>query len=106
MLQELVVSTWHPMKVVTVGGEAKEIVNTDDPMIEQMEHWYPDLGVADFILARWRELQIFNPSGSYCVEIPWNLHSERELTPAEVTAIIMRGKSKEKKRKQGSSCRR
>jgi hypothetical protein len=82
MLQELVVSTWHPMKVVTVGGEAKEIVNTDDPMIEQMEHWYPDLGVADFILARWRELQIFNPSGSYCVEIPWNLHSERELTPA------------------------
>ena len=63
-------------------------------------------GVADFILARWRELQIFNPSGGYCVEIPWNLHSERELTPAEVTAIIMRGKPKEKKRKQGSSRRR
>jgi hypothetical protein len=82
-----------------------EVVNTDDPMMQQMEQEYPGLGVADFVLARWQELQIFNSSGGYSVEIPWNLDSERELTPAEVTAIIMRGKTRKKERKQGSGRR-
>eukprot|EP01047_Picozoa_sp_COSAG01_P004859 COSAG01_NODE_162_length_23597_cov_21.924130_2_plen_169_part_00 len=104
-LQELVVSTWHPMKIVTSGEEVTEVVNTDDPMMQQMEREYPGLGVADFVLARWQELQIFNSSGGYSVEIPWNLDSERELTPAEVTAIIMRGKTRKKERKQGSGRR-
>jgi hypothetical protein len=67
-----------------------EVVNTDDPMMQQMEQEYPGLGVADFVLARWQELQIFNPSGGYT---------------AEVTAIVMRGKTKKKKRKQGSDRR-
>eukprot|EP01046_Picozoa_sp_COSAG06_P047101 COSAG06_NODE_6786_length_2783_cov_2.020492_2_plen_289_part_00 len=100
-LQDLVVSTWHPMKVVMVDGEAKEVVNTDDPMMQQMEVAYPGLGVAEFILARWQELQQFNPSGGYSVEIPWNAGLGKELTPAEVTTILMRGKGKRKKQGSG-----
>ena len=50
------------------------------------------LGVGDFIVGVWQELQLFNPSGGYCVSIPWNVGLGRELAPAEVTAILMRGK--------------
>jgi len=34
------------------------------------------------------------------VEIPWNVELGRELTPAEVTAILMQGKGKKKKKKK------
>lgn len=30
------------------------MVNTDDPMMQQMEQAYPGLGVAEFVLARWQ----------------------------------------------------
>ena len=60
-LQELVISDWHPMKVVVSGDVAVEVVNTDDAMMRQIEAAYPGLGVADFILKRWQELQLFNP---------------------------------------------
>ena len=101
-LQELVVSDWHPMKVV-IGedGEPKEEVNTDDTMMQQMEQAYPGLGVAEFVFARWKELQEFNPSGGYTVLIPWNKGRGKELTPAEVTSILMQGKGKRKKHGSG-----
>ena len=105
-LQDLVVSAWHPMKVVVVDGDAKEIVNADDPMMRQMEGKYPGLGVAGFILSRWQELQLFNPSGGYSVEIPWNEALERELTPAELMTIMMQGKGKKKKKKKQAGGRR
>jgi ankyrin repeat protein len=91
-LQDLVVSQWHPMKVVINGGVGVETVNRNDAMMQQMQQAYPDMGVADFVLNVWQELQQFNPSGGYTVEVPWNLESNRELTPAEVTMILMKGK--------------
>jgi hypothetical protein len=102
-LQELVVSDWHPLKVVVTGDEAVEVVNRDDDMMKKMEEVYPGLQVADFILKVWRELQQFNPSGGYTVEIPWSVGLDRELTPAEVTAILRRGKGKRKGKKGRSS---
>lgn len=96
-LQDLVVSEWHPMKVMLVDGEPEEVVNPEDTMMQQMEQAYPGLGVAEFILARWQELQEFNPSGGYTVEIPWNKQLGKELTPAEVTSILIQGKGKRKK---------
>ena len=56
--------------------------------------------MGDFIVGVWQELQLFNPSGGYAVEIPWNVGLGRELTPAEVTAILMQGKGKKKKKKK------
>jgi hypothetical protein len=101
-LQVLITSTWHPMKVVvTAGGEPKSVVNADDPMMLKIEQAYPGMGVADFILARWNDLQTFNPSGGYCVEIPWNVNQERELTPEELMTIMIQGKGKRKKNKRG-----
>ena len=101
-LQELVVSHWHPMKVIVSGDDAVEVVNTSDVKLQQMEQAYPGLGVADFVLGVWQELQDFNPPGGYSVEIPWNAGLDRELTPSEVnvevTAIIMQGKGKGKKK--------
>jgi hypothetical protein len=92
------------MKVVVIDGDTKEVVNADDPMVQRIDREYPGLRVADFVIARWQELQLFNPSGGYSVEIPWNVGLERELTPAEVTTIMMRGKGSRKT--QGGGGRR
>ena len=51
--------------------------------------------MADFVLGVWQELQDFNPSGGYSVEIPWNIGLDRELTPAEVTAILRQEEEEE-----------
>ena len=56
--------------------------------------------MGDFILEVWQELQLFNPSGGSCVSIPWNVGLGRELSPAEVTAILMQGKGKKGKKKK------
>ena len=71
-------------------------MNAEDPKLEQMEAAYPGLGVGAFVLNVWQELQRFNSSGGYTVEIPWHNKEERELTPAEVTDVLMRGKGKGK----------
>ena len=100
-LQDLVISNWHPVRtVVRDGGVAEEVVNKDDPKLQQIERAYPGLGVAEFIVKRWQELQRVNSSGGYTVEIPWHAKLERELTPAEVTTILMRGKGKGRKKKK------
>jgi len=100
-LQDLVVSDWHPMKVVVTNGVAEEVVNDQDPKLAQMEAAYPGQGVATFVLSVWQELQRFNPSGGYTVEIPWHNKEQRELTPAEVTDVLMRGKGKGGKGRRG-----
>jgi len=52
-------------------------------------------------LQRGKELKEYNGSGGYTVEIPWNKGLDRELTPAEVMAILTHGKKKKKNRKGG-----
>ena len=99
-LQELVICNWRPMKVIVSGDDDVEVVNTSDTMLQQMEQAYPGLGVADFVLGVWQELQDFNPSGGYSVEIPWNTGLDRELTPSEAMAITMQGKGKGKGKKK------
>ena len=100
-LQDLVISDWHPMKVVVTDGVGEEVVNDQDPKLAQMEAAYPGQGVGAFVLSVWQELQRFNPSGGYTVEIPWHNKEERELTPAEVTDVLMRGKGKGGKGRRG-----
>ena len=89
------------MKVVVTDGVGEEVVNDQDPKLAQMEAAYPGQGVATFVLSVWQELQRFNPSGGYTVEIPWHNKEERELTPAEVTDVLMRGKGKGGKGRRG-----
>ena len=104
-LQDLIVSDWHPMRVVmgAAGGAPKEVINPEDPKLLQIEKAYPGLGAAEFVLGVWQELQRFNPSGGYTVEIPWHAAQERELTPAEVIEILIRGKGKRKKERGSRS---
>jgi hypothetical protein len=100
-LQDLIVSDWHPIKVIVTDDGPSEVANMDDAMLRRIEEAYPGMEVASYILKVWQELQLFNPSGGYTVEIPWNNHENRELTPAEVTEILMRGKGKKKTNKRG-----
>ena len=90
------------MKVIVSGDDDVEVVSTSDVKLQQMEQAYPGVAVADLVLGVWQELQDFNPPGGYSVEIPWNAGLDRELTPSEVnvevTAIIMQGKGKGKKK--------
>ena len=78
------------MKVVN----GKDAIDTSDIWVQRMEERYPGAGVADFVVGCWQELQEFNASGGYSVQIPWNQKEQRELTAAEVIEIVGKGKGK------------
>ena len=44
--------------------------------------------VAEEVLRCSKELQEWNPSGSYCVTIPWHHGEQRELRPAELLKLV------------------
>ena len=44
--------------------------------------------VAEEVLRCARELNEWNPSGSYCTTIPYNFREKRELTPKELLALV------------------
>ena len=125
------------MRVDVTQGKAIPVINKEDEVLKSIEATYPGLGVGSFIVSVWQELQDYNPSGErhnilgkllqlfsaewmfhvitddhsggYIVEIPWNLELERELTPSEVTAILVRGKGgkdKQRTRRRGNGSNR
>ena len=91
VLQDLVMSDWHPVNIV----DGTEVINPNDFWVGQIEAAYPGAGVAEFVVACWQELQEFNASGGYCVEIPWNAAAGRELTPSEVMQLMISGRQEQ-----------
>ena len=82
--------SWYPVK----NPDSKQAMNPGDGTVLYVEAKYPGAGVAQYVVTCWQELQEFNASGGYSVEIPWHAEENRELTPAEVTSLMMRGKKK------------
>jgi hypothetical protein len=45
--------------------------------------------MAAFVVSTWQELQRYNASGGYTVEVLWNTALDRELTPAEAVGMMV-----------------
>ena len=48
-LQELVISEWHPMRVVVTGDDAVEVINMEDGMLMQIEQAYLGAALASYV---------------------------------------------------------
>jgi len=82
---------FRPVKNVLKPGSTEEMEQVPD---RTNERWLEvkrkhGVDVAEALMVAFQELDEWNPSGRYTTRIPWDAQKKRELTPAEVTAIIM-----------------
>ena len=110
-LQQLVTDvSWHPWRMVQrkthrgegqgeAGVEMLQVPNWEEPKLREIVDKYESSGssggsgskgeqVAEEVLRCSKELQEWNPSGSYCVTIPYHFGEQRELRPAELLKIV------------------
>jgi ankyrin repeat protein len=118
-LQQLVTNvSWHPWRMVPKKGQGRgemevvQVANWDEPQLAAIVRKY-DAGrdsergnatggssgsgstgeqVAEEVLRCSKELGEWNPSGSYCVTIPYHHGQQRELRPDELLKIVARMK--------------
>ncbi|XP_047087581.1 factor of DNA methylation 1-like [Lolium rigidum] len=91
-------ANWHPFKVVTTGGTAKQIINEGDEKLvglkEQLgEEVYKAVTVALL------EINEYNASGSYVVSELWNNKENKKASIGEVVEhILKQWKAQKRKR--------
>ena len=75
---------FHPfVNDLTDPKRPRARVNRKDPRLEHVRQAYGK-AVADDVIRALTELNRWNASGRYPVEIPWSDDDARELTPAEI----------------------
>jgi hypothetical protein len=88
-------SNFHPWRVVCKPGceEVETVVNWADEDLQAVVQKYDGCSggrgreVAEEVLRSNNELQQWNPSGGYCVTIPYHHGEQRELLPAELLKL-------------------
>ena len=81
---------WHPVRIDTSDPDKPtEVVNWEDERLARIERRYRNKGVGSFVIGCWQELQKYNASGSYTVQVPWHTAFDRELAPQEVIEFMI-----------------
>ncbi|CAL9010807.1 unnamed protein product [Prunus brigantina] len=89
---------WHPFKIITVDGNAQEIINEEDEKLRNLkEEWGHE--IYECVVTALKELNEYNPSGRYAVSELWNAKEGRKATLKEVIGYIL-SKIKTLKRKR------
>ncbi|KAE8710933.1 Factor of DNA methylation 1 [Hibiscus syriacus] len=82
-------SEWHPFKIITEGGNHKEILNEEDEKLKDLKQdWSEEVYMA--VVTALKELNEYNPSGRYIVSELWNFKENRKATLKEVIAYIVK----------------
>ncbi|KAI3786987.1 hypothetical protein L1987_41116 [Smallanthus sonchifolius] len=89
--------SWHPFKVVTIGGVSKEMIDEDDEKIANLKSEF-DNDVFNAVVTSLNELNEYNPSGRYPIAELWNKKENRKATLKEGVEFLLR-KWKPQKRK-------
>jgi hypothetical protein len=81
-------ATFHPfIKDLSDAKRPREKINRKDPRLEQVRQAY-GRAVADDVVRALTELNRWNASGRYPIEIAWNDEEDREMTPAEMIECL------------------
>ncbi|KAL8232296.1 hypothetical protein R6Q57_002074 [Mikania cordata] len=80
---------WHPVKVVAVDGTHKEVINEDDELLKALK---AECGNKIFVavVAAFKEMNEYNPSGRYVINELWNFKHNRKATSKEVISFIFK----------------
>ncbi|KAI3694629.1 hypothetical protein L1987_77597 [Smallanthus sonchifolius] len=89
--------SWHPFKVVTIGGVSKEMIDEDDEKIGELKSEF-DNDVFNAVVTSLNELNEYNPSGRYPISELWNKKVNKKATLKEGVEFLLR-KWKQQKRK-------
>ncbi|XP_076900954.1 protein INVOLVED IN DE NOVO 2-like isoform X2 [Bidens hawaiensis] len=81
--------SWHPFKVITVGGSCKEIIDEEDEKIAKLKAEC-DNDVFNSVVAALNELNEYNPSGRYPVPELWNNKEKRKASLKEGVEFLLR----------------
>ncbi|KAI7755372.1 hypothetical protein M8C21_004312 [Ambrosia artemisiifolia] len=81
--------SWHPFKVVTVGGNCKEIIDEEDEKIARLKAEFGS-DVYDAVVTALNELNEYNPSGRYPVPELWNYKEGKKATLKEGVEFLLR----------------
>uniref|UniRef100_A0A0D9UWQ1 Factor of DNA methylation 1-5/IDN2 domain-containing protein n=1 Tax=Leersia perrieri TaxID=77586 RepID=A0A0D9UWQ1_9ORYZ len=85
--EEIKKPSWHPYKIITVDGEAKEVVDDDDTKLRHLWIEYGD-DVCNAVKTALSEVNEYNASGRYVVPELWNFRKGRKATMKEVLKYI------------------
>jgi hypothetical protein len=86
---------WRTRQIEEGGEDVETVVNWADEQLQTMVRKYEGCGsgrgreVAEEVLRCNKELQQWNPSGGYCVTIPYHHGEQRELKPDELLKIAV-----------------
>ncbi|KAJ0567035.1 putative XS domain-containing protein [Helianthus annuus] len=81
--------SWHPFKVLTVGGISKEIIDEEDEKIATLKSEFGG-DVLNAVVTALNELNEYNPSGRYPVAELWNYKERRRATLKEGVEVLLR----------------
>jgi hypothetical protein len=90
---------WSTRQVKQGSDEVETVANWEDTQLKAMVHQYASVSkdgsggrgreVAEEVLMRNKELLEYNPSGGYCVTIPYHHGEGRELKPEELLKLAV-----------------
>ncbi|KAK3163877.1 hypothetical protein QOZ80_1AG0009590 [Eleusine coracana subsp. coracana] len=86
--QELRKPSWHPFKVVEIGGRLKEVINDDDAKLKLMQDEFGDDACNAVKTALTMELNEYNPSERQPVPEFWNFGKGRKATVEEILKFM------------------
>ncbi|XP_047327939.1 factor of DNA methylation 2-like isoform X1 [Impatiens glandulifera] len=91
---------WHPFRVImNAEGEHELSVNEEDENLKSLKE---ELGVEVYeaVVVAMKEMNEYNPSGSYVVSVLWNFKENRQATLKEVIAFHIKNLKEFKRRKR------
>nr|AFK46180.1 unknown [Lotus japonicus] len=88
---------WYPFKIITIGGESKEIIDEEDEKLKRLKR---DMGAGPYqaVVKALTEMNEYNPSGRSVVSELWN-HGENRRATLEEGVEFLFGHWKTKKQK-------
>ncbi|KAI3777975.1 hypothetical protein L2E82_06895 [Cichorium intybus] len=80
---------WHPFKIITLNGKSQQMIDEDDGKLKSLKR---ELGeeVYKAVTNTLREINEFNPSGSYVVTELWNFTQARKATMKEGVSCLLK----------------
>ncbi|XP_076884541.1 protein INVOLVED IN DE NOVO 2-like [Bidens hawaiensis] len=81
--------SWHPFKVITVGGQIKEVLDEEDEKIASLKNEC-EKDVYDSVVRALNELNEYNPSGRYPIPVLWSSTEKRQATLKESVEYLLK----------------
>ncbi|XVF24677.1 hypothetical protein REPUB_Repub13aG0148000 [Reevesia pubescens] len=82
-------SEWHPFKILTEGGNLKEVVNEKDEKLRNLKQEWGEQ-IYEAVITALKEVNEYNPSGRYVTSELWNFKENRKATLKEVIGYILK----------------